>query len=485
MNIRLRLLVVMGLVFYCFAFQGTRSLWEPDEGRYTAVAMEMLRQGNWLAPQLHREQPHWTKPPLTYWTIAAGISALGRNEFAARLVSSLSFFFTICFVYLLGQLFLERRAWLAPLVYASFLLPSVASNIITTDGLLTLWEVAAVCAYAYATWGKDSRGGTVWMLVMWGVFGLAFLTKGPPGLLPLTAIIAHRLWQGRGPGYPSLRWRSGLCIMLAVGFSWFALVIALNPGLAGYFAVDEIYGRVVTGEHGRNTEWYKAFVIYLPVLALGTLPWTYWLARYLSSSIGALFKSRRKPKDRKREQDLFLVLWLLCPLLVFMVSSSRLPLYLLPLFAPLALLAARGLEAPVQRWNRGWLAWVSAWCLLLLSLRIIIAQIPTDKNVAAVARAIEAMSTAPFSEIAFYGTGTVNGLNFYLDKEVESIAVDMLDDEFGEAEKRLWVLSPDAVPGFLETAAARGINYRKVGQIGERYMVFQKSKTTGGTLPGH
>ena len=87
-----RILIIICLLVYCLAFQGVRPLWEPDEGRYTAVAMEMLRQGDWLKPQLHREQPHWTKPPLTYWVIAASVSFLGRNEFAARLVSSLSFF---------------------------------------------------------------------------------------------------------------------------------------------------------------------------------------------------------------------------------------------------------------------------------------------------------------------------------------------------------------------------------------------------------
>jgi 4-amino-4-deoxy-L-arabinose transferase-like glycosyltransferase len=144
MNGKYRILIIIGLSIYCFAFQGARGLYEPDEGRYTAVAMEMLRQGNWLEPHLHREQPHWTKPPLTYWTIAASVTFLGRNEFAARLVSSLSFFFSTYLVYLLGQLFLERRAWLAPLVYSSFLFPAVASNIITTDGLLTLWETSAI-----------------------------------------------------------------------------------------------------------------------------------------------------------------------------------------------------------------------------------------------------------------------------------------------------------------------------------------------------
>ncbi len=477
MNGMYRILIVIGLLVYCLAFQGTRSLWEPDDGRYTAVAMEMLRHGDWLKPQLHREQPHWTKPPLTYWAIAASVSLLGRNEFAARLPSSLSFFFTTCLVYILGCIFLKRRAWLAPLAYASFILPSIASNIITTDGMLALWETIAISAYAYAIWGEDRTAAPTWMLVMWAAFGLAFLTKGPPGLLPLIAVVIHRLWRGRSADSPPLRWLPGLCIMLVIGMSWFVLVVARQPELARYFVVDEIYGRVVTGEHGRNSEWYKAIVIYLPVLVLGTLPWTFWLFKYISKSARTLFHSRLKPVNLNQEQDLFLFLWLFCPLLIFVVSSSRLPLYLLPLFVPLALLAARGLEALSYRWNRRWLAGISAWCLLLVSLRIISAQIPTDNDAAAVARVIGANTLAPFSEIVFFGTGPINGINFYLDKEVESVTMDMLDDELGEDETRLWVLPPGYAAIFLEKTASRGQNLREVGRIDKRYVLFQMSGT--------
>ncbi|MBK6435618.1 MAG: hypothetical protein IPF83_06940 [Rhodanobacteraceae bacterium] len=36
-----------------FAFQGSRGLWETDEGRYTQVAMEMLRSGDYITPRRH------------------------------------------------------------------------------------------------------------------------------------------------------------------------------------------------------------------------------------------------------------------------------------------------------------------------------------------------------------------------------------------------------------------------------------------------
>jgi 4-amino-4-deoxy-L-arabinose transferase-like glycosyltransferase len=474
MNRKLRILIVFGLLVYCLALQGMRGLWEPDEGRYSAVAMEMLRQGDWIEPHLHPEQPHWTKPPLTYWAIAASVFFLGRNEFAVRLPSTMAFFLTTCLVFLLGRLFLQRRAWLAPLVYASFLLPAAASNFITTDGLLTLWETAAICSYAYAVWGENRDCASGWMLAMWGAFGLAFLTKGPPGLLPLSAVLGHRLWRSASSGGPRLHWLAGPFVMMTVGLSWFGLVISRKPELTHYFLVHEVYGRIVTGEHSRNSQWYKAFVIYLPVIVLGTLPWTFWLTRYVYRCAADLLHCGRKHLDRIRAQDLFLLLWVLCPLLIFMASSSRLPLYLLPLFVPMSLLAARGLETASFAWSRRRLEFVTVWCVLLVALRMVAGQVPTDKDAAAVARAIGAMKTTPFSEIVFYAADPVLGLDFYLDKEVESVSADTLDDELGEGEDPLWVLPPITAPQFLEAMAARGKVLQPVGRIGERYLLFQQ-----------
>ena len=65
------------LVSMAFAFQGTRGIWEPDEGRYTVAGLNMLESGDWLVPTLDGEHPHLTKPPITYWAIAASV---GRNK---------------------------------------------------------------------------------------------------------------------------------------------------------------------------------------------------------------------------------------------------------------------------------------------------------------------------------------------------------------------------------------------------------------------
>lgn len=84
-------LVALALLVFALAFQGSRALYSPDEGRYTAVALEMLRSGDWVHPHLHPEVPHYTKPPLTYWALATSLDVFGTNTWAARLPYALAF----------------------------------------------------------------------------------------------------------------------------------------------------------------------------------------------------------------------------------------------------------------------------------------------------------------------------------------------------------------------------------------------------------
>src|SRR5262245_43563746 len=71
-------------------FQGSRGLWEPDEGYYANAALAMARGGSLWLPLLNGH-PFLDKPPLQYWAMAAGVQLLGRNEWGLRLANSLWF----------------------------------------------------------------------------------------------------------------------------------------------------------------------------------------------------------------------------------------------------------------------------------------------------------------------------------------------------------------------------------------------------------
>src|SRR5512139_2973096 len=142
---------LLALLFVvAFAFQGTRGIWEPDEGRYSSAGINMHESGDWLIPTVDGEHPHLTKPPMTYWALASSFALFGHNEWAARLPSALAFIGTGLFVFGLGRRLCPARPWLPAAVWALSLAPVAASNVVSTDPLLAFFETAAMFAFVEA-----------------------------------------------------------------------------------------------------------------------------------------------------------------------------------------------------------------------------------------------------------------------------------------------------------------------------------------------
>ena len=329
-----RPLIALFLLSLCMAlaFQGSRGLWDPDEGRYSNVALEMLHTGDPITLYRHHDSFHFTKPPMATWAMAASMELFGRNEWAVRLPMALAFVLSTLLIFQLGKVFVPARPWLPALIYLSAPFPYMASNTINTDTLLAAAETLAVLCYVRARFGG---GSPRWIDGMWAAFGLVFMTKGPPGLLPLLAIAVFQLLY-RGDG-PRLLRPLGLLAFVLIGFSWYVAVVSLHPGLLQYFLGHEVVARVASDELDRHPQWYGAFQVYLPTLAFGLLPWLPM----------ALWKIRgERPRWSGAEPALrFLWLWLAIPLVIFCLARSRLPLYVLPLVAPISLLMARALAS--------------------------------------------------------------------------------------------------------------------------------------------
>ena len=164
------LVVVLALLL-----PGMRGIWDPDEGRYTNVAMHMLDSGDWLEPHRSEEVAHWTKPPLTYWAIASSVATFGRTPWAARLPSSLSYLLCAWLCFLMARRLAPGSERMAALAFATMLLPFGAAQLITTDYLLAACEALALWGFVEARFG-NARHARRWLAVMWAGFGLAFRT---------------------------------------------------------------------------------------------------------------------------------------------------------------------------------------------------------------------------------------------------------------------------------------------------------------------
>ncbi len=456
-------LLLCALVMALFQL-GARGLWDPDEGRYSNVALLMVDTGDYLVPRRHHESLHVTKPPVTYWTIAASVEAFGRSEWALRLPMALAYVLTVMMMFGLGRVFVPARPWLPAVLYLASPVPLVAAGVITTDSLLAFAETAAMLAYVQHRFA----GGTArWLDVMWVLFGLAFMIKGPPSLLPMLAIVA---WEWRLRSLAVLRRPLGIAAFCVVGFSWFVWIIVRYPELLGYFVGHEVVDRIASAGHDRNGEWYGAFLIYLPTLALGSLPWA---ALVLWRRV-----TRRDPAVMS-ENSRFLWIWFGLPLVVFFISQSRLPFYVLPLFVPLCLLAAQSLSnLAITRLHVGLMA---GWLVLLLAIKAVVAQVPDIQDTRRFAEQLRPLLPEAPSEIVFVEARARYGLHFYLDAPIEKVSFAPLPgkkppsdapydhdlpSELAEPEQPRYFLVPKSKEQrFVDIVANNGKRARRLGDV--------------------
>lgn len=357
-------LICLGLIC-SLTFQGTRALWNPDEGRYVDAALEMLDSGNYLAPAYSPDEVNFSKPPTTYWFIAASLKVFGRNAWAARIPYALAFLCTLLLLYAMGKRVTPEKPWLPALVYGCSVFPFFASNIMSTDAFLVLFEALAMFGFLSATFGDDARRKR-YVLLMWLGWGLAFLTKGPPGLIPLLAIIPFIVSRDGWRGLGRLFSLSGIALFLLVGLSWYLVVVLSYPGLLHYFLHQEVYNRLFTNAHHRHAGLFGWIVVYVPTLALGSLPWWPSVFRGLR---GALSSEKWKAWKSRHSVELFLGMWFLIPFVVFCLVQSRLPLYMLPLFLPISLMLALELRDRVDLSKTNQRVWLAVWIVVLLVLK--------------------------------------------------------------------------------------------------------------------
>jgi 4-amino-4-deoxy-L-arabinose transferase len=314
----------------------------------------------------------------------------------------------------------------------------------------------------------------------------ALLGEGPPALLPLLALVA----LGRlSPRRPALAEPLGLAAFAVAGLSWYGWVALRHAGLLGYLVGDEVVGRALSNEFGRNPQWWKPFVIYLPVLLLGQGTWVAVGAR-IPWREGLASPRRLWARVRRGDGGSLLLLWLLLPLAVFFAASSRLPLYVLPLYAPVALAVARALVR-----ERGSAAPRRALALALPSVVVLVALKaaaahalpPSDKDMAELHAAVR-REGGPAAEVRAFGDERLYGLQFYLGGALRRVSwtggepwadesVARTVERLRGGGPRLVLVAPGRDAPRLETAlAAAGVPYRRAAAGSRALLVFSPER---------
>ena len=349
-------------------------LFDPDEGRYGEIPREMVASGDWVTPRLDAIK-YFEKPALQYWATALAYELFGQRAWTARLWPALCGFLGLLLSWALARrLYDERTAMLAVIVQASALLYVGLARFTTLDMSLSFslqiamsalvlllrraatspavapagavaapagavaapaGTVAAATATATATDAGAGAGAGAWrwsLLLGLGV-ALAVLSKGLVGILIPGAVTVLFMIIYREPR-ALLRlqpWWS-TAVLLGLATPWFVLVSVRNPEFPHFFFVFEHFQRYLSRA---GFDRFEPFWFFVPVLALGLLPWTTLLPR-------AIAEGARAARSGDRAAALLLI-WALFVFVFFSLSQSKLVPYILPTLPALSLLIARAL----------------------------------------------------------------------------------------------------------------------------------------------
>ena len=327
------------------------ALVDTTEGRYAAIAREMLIRADWIMPYIPMPTgwtAYWGKPPLYFWASAASIGVFGANEFAVRLPCFLAAVFMCYCTWLVARRFFNARvAGLSSVILCTSGFFFFLSGSCIVDFTLAAF-VTGVMAFSAGTLMSHETGSRkeVWLAAVF--LAAAVLTKGLIALVLCGgAIFFWLLLIRKFKPLTLLPWFSAGLVFLLLAVPWFIAAEKTNPGFLHYFFVNEHFLRYITPnyEDRYGVGHVYAYGSSLVLMLLAFMPWTFVLAWVLRRA-----EVWRELKNYPQRQALlYCICWGLFPALFFSVARQLTPLYILPGLPGVAILLAVIFEKGLQR----------------------------------------------------------------------------------------------------------------------------------------
>jgi 4-amino-4-deoxy-L-arabinose transferase-like glycosyltransferase len=270
MNSRLQALVIVLLVWSVVYLPALGSLAiKGEEGRRILPAIEMLKTGDYVVPQVG-SNPYFRKPPMVNWLVAVSFKFLGaRNEWTARLPSALAVLaVAIAFVTVARASLGPRASVIAALIWLTNIGMIEKGRLIEIEGLyVSLCGLAII--FWLSLWIQKKSPWFIWVPA--SIFlGLGMLTKGPTLLVFFYAIVLAVVWQHKN-------WRLlihpahfiGLATMLGIVAAWAVpFVRTMTIPAATYHWSIQFTGRL------KGTEFqFVNWILNVPRGLMYFLPW--------------------------------------------------------------------------------------------------------------------------------------------------------------------------------------------------------------------
>ena len=331
----------------------------PDnELKYVSIAREALDNGSVVAFYNHGEA-YADKPPLYLWCMMGAYALLGNN--LMWLMGIVSIIPLIIIMVVMGRWMAsehedyDRRT--ADFMAATGGFLAAGAAVLRMDMLMAMFIVLALRTFWKLYRGTGSKADT-WLLPLY-IF-LALFTKGPVGvLMPPLCIAVFLLLRGELRSFGRyLGWRQwaligGLCAL------WFsAIYFEGGTEYLNNLLFKQTVGRGINSFH-HAAPWYY-YAVRLPMTFA---PWSLLLAAIF---IGAWLSRRGSVTARWREVDTFFTVTIAATFVMLSLFSSKIDIYLLPVYPFVFYLAAFRLTTVENKWYVKAAAAVPALVLVLL-----------------------------------------------------------------------------------------------------------------------
>lgn len=347
-------LSLLGIFCLFFLFFGLDfyPLLDVDETRYAIMARDMVNSFNWNNLMFNAE-PFLEKPPLYFWLVGSSITFFNKfTEFAVRFPIALITTFLTFFTYYLGKKVISRKfGMISALVLLSSVFFLIFSHIAILDMVLTVFMTSAIYCGFLTHFCEDKYKKYAWWYFYLFV-GVAVLAKGILGFaIPFTVIFAYNfLTKTLKDMFKPVNILPGFIITLLVIIPWHAIMYAEYGSrfIKEYFLLHHFARFIDSANIGRQ----RPFWYFIPVFLMGFLPWTIVFLAFIGEGFKKLIAKFELAEGTLRvrlcklfdvqnnEQKLvlFASVYFIIVFLVFSISSTKLPTYILPVFPAAALL---------------------------------------------------------------------------------------------------------------------------------------------------
>jgi len=329
---------------------GPSDLFHQTQPRTIANTADILIHGRWVLPREQGELPA-TKPPLYNWVAVPFVWAFGSDsEIAHKMPSVLALIACWAMTLWIVRRFLSQSdhkraiviSAMASLMFVATYTTYKLGYLARPDMLLTLWFLLAWWSSTEILLGNNAWNGRLLRFVFWSAVALAWLTKGPVGILPMVyALIAAKVLAGTF-GAAALKWRWGLPLSLVPFAAWaFAAYDLDGDHVINTLWRDEFFGRII-GE-GPETPDEGAIALLAGIykmpyyFLLRGAPWSLLAV----AGLALLWMRRRHPELRSIDRPLrACALWMLIVLAFFTLSAGKRADYIASVYPASSILAA-------------------------------------------------------------------------------------------------------------------------------------------------